>query len=93
MFGSEGALMLLLEGIELAETAPGAAKKSKPVAGKTKKEEAERKAADLLTEARKRGGGTTGINGTILQGMDEVWRGMGDRMGVLEKVLGEDEQR
>jgi hypothetical protein len=81
--GSES-LMLQIEGLELAEPAPSSFSEGRHGA-RIKKEEAERKAANLLQEARKRGGGG------VVQGMEEIWKGLNEGLGVLERVLGEEE--
>jgi hypothetical protein len=75
-------LMLQLEGIELDEPASNTFDKRHGV--RIKKEDAERKAALLLQEARKRGGGG------VVQGMEEIWEGLNEGLGVLEKVIGDD---
>lgn len=77
------ALMLQIEGIELAESAGCSATTGKHGA-KKRKEETERKALELLEEARKRG------NGGVIQGMEEIWRGLAEGVGVLEKVMAEE---
>jgi hypothetical protein len=79
---SAESLMLQVEGIELAEPTPSGSDRKHGT--RIKKEEAERKAANLLQEARKRGGGG------IVQGMEEIWKGVNEGLGVLEKVIGED---
>jgi hypothetical protein len=73
------AMMLVVEGLELGVPGqgPAAAKSS----SKSKREEAERKAADLLEEARKRGGG-------VIEGMGELSKGFGEGLEMLERVLG-----
>jgi hypothetical protein len=73
-------LMALLEGVELHEPEPSSRRHS----SSTRKDEAERKAEDILQEASKRGGG-------ILQGMEEMWRALHHGIGVLGKVVGETE--
>jgi hypothetical protein len=83
------AFMLRLEGIELDAAVPTVPGKKAKSTAKSRKGEAERRAADLLNEARKKSTSEQGDNGTLLQGMDEIWRGMNDRMGVLDKVLGQ----
>lgn len=80
---SADSLMLQVEGIELAEPTPSSVLEGKH-GSRLKKEEAERKAANLLQEARKRGGGG------VMQGMEEIWKGLNEGLGVLEKVLGEE---
>jgi hypothetical protein len=80
--GSES-LMLQIEGLELAEPAPSSFSEGRHGA-RIKKEDAERKAANLLQEARKRGGGD------VVQGMEEIWKGLNEGLGVLERVLGEE---
>jgi hypothetical protein len=76
------AMMLVVEGLELGVSGQGqlAAKAS----SKSKKEEAERKAADRLGEARKKGGG-------VIEGMGELSKGFGEGLDMLERVLGESE--
>jgi len=73
-------LMVLLEGIELHESD----RSSRTHGSSTRKDEAERKAGDLLQEARKRGGG-------IPQGMEDMWRALDHGVGVLDKSVGEPE--
>jgi hypothetical protein len=77
-------LMLQIEGIELAESASNSSTTGKHGA-KIKKEAAERKASDLLEQARKRANGDG-----VIQGMEEIWRGLAEGVGVLEKVMAED---
>jgi hypothetical protein len=76
-------LMLQVEGIELAEPVQTTFAEDRRNA-KIKKEEAERKAANLLQEARKRGGGT------VVQGMEEIWKDLNTSLTVLDKVIGEE---
>jgi hypothetical protein len=75
------AMMLVVEGLELG--VPGQGHVASKTSSKSKKEEAERKAADLLGEARKRGG--------VIEGMAELSKGFGEGLDMLERVLGESE--
>ncbi|KAF2666709.1 hypothetical protein BT63DRAFT_316262 [Microthyrium microscopicum] len=77
-------LMLTIEGLELADPGSGASHR-KPV-GRIK-EEAEQKAADLLQEARKRGGGG------VVDGLGELWRHLSEGLAVLDKVTGDEGPR
>jgi hypothetical protein len=75
------ALMVLLEGVELREAErPAHAAQGSSV----RRDEAERKAGDLLQEARKRGGG-------VAQGMEEMLRALQQGVAVLDKSVGEPE--
>jgi hypothetical protein len=74
------ALMVLLEGVELRESDGS----SRTHGSSTRRDEAERKADDLLLEARKRGGG-------IPQGMDDMWRALQHGVAVLDKSVAEPE--
>jgi hypothetical protein len=84
----EKPLMLHIEGVELGDNAEEASRRR--IKSKDKKEDGEKRAVEVLDEARKRAGAVLGAQatGTVLQGMDELWRGMGDGIGVLEKVMG-----
>ena len=74
-------MMLMVEGLELPTSSRTHATSGKKSA-KSKKEEAERKAADLLEEARMRGGG-------LIEGMAELSKGFGESLEMLDKVFGE----
>jgi hypothetical protein len=76
-------MMLMVEGLELSSSSQAQVAGRKK-SSKLKKEEAERKAADLLEEARKRGGG-------LVEGMVELSKGFGESLEMLENILGEGE--
>jgi hypothetical protein len=77
------ALMVLLEGVELRE----AERPSHAHGSSTRRDEAERKAGDLLLEARKRGGGG------VPQGMEEMLRALQQGVAALDKSVGEPEAK
>jgi hypothetical protein len=81
---SPESLMLQVEGIELGRTTSSSSEARDNA--KKRKEEMERKAAQLLQDSSRRGGGG------VVQGMEEIWRGLNEGLSVLEKVLGEQEQ-
>jgi len=74
------ALMVLLEGLELQDRGNSDMRTDNI---HRSKQGQEKKAAELLQEARKRGGG-------IVHGMDELWRGLHQGIRVLENITGPD---
>jgi hypothetical protein len=73
------ALMVLLEGVELGEEAERA---SRTHGSSARRDEAERRAEDLLQDARKRGGGAA-------QGLEDVLKALQTGVAVLDKSAGE----
>ena len=74
--------MLQIEGLELADSS--ASNTSNTARGGRIKQDAERRAATLLQEAQKRGGGS------VVDGMGDLWGQLNKGLGVLDKVIKDD---
>jgi hypothetical protein len=77
----DGSLMLRIEGFEFGQTSNQQTTGAKGAA--EIKQQAERRAAKILEEARKRGGGS------IIDGMGELFKQLNQGIDVVDKIAGE----